>query len=138
VQLKTAKKSRGRIARELEELAAALEAPKVPFTSKYDLEREQFVVTAETQAAADAIRAALPKTRKVETVFRIAPVPKPQAAPTGVQAGDVARGGRPVYAGQSEGGHGGLQVRPDHGDHLRRDHERECLSRRGLRMDRSQ
>lgn len=104
VQLKTAKKSRGRVARELEELAAALEALKVPFTSKYDLASEQFVVTAETQAAADAIRAALPETRKVETVFRIAPVPKPQAAPTGVQAGDVARGGRPVYAGLGASG----------------------------------
>lgn len=99
VQLKTAKKSRGRVARELEELAAALERLNVPFTSKYDLASEQFVVTAETQAAVDAIRAALPETRKVETVFRIAPVPRPQAAPTGVQAGDVARGGQPVWVG---------------------------------------
>jgi hypothetical protein len=99
VQLKSAKKSRGAVTRELEELATTLERLTVPFTSKYDLASEQFVITAETQATVDLIRAALPAARKVETVFKVAPVPKPQSAPIGVQTGDGARGGEAVWIG---------------------------------------
>lgn len=81
VQLKVAKKSRGIATRELEALNAALAALGVPFTSKYDLVAEQFVINVESEAAAQRVRAALPETRKVETLVAVVPLPKNQAAP---------------------------------------------------------
>lgn len=97
VQLKVAKKSRGVFTRELEELAVVLRPLTFPLTSKYDLETEKFIITVETQEAATRVTALLPATRKVETVVNVAPVPKIQAAPTGVQPGDRLSGGNPVF-----------------------------------------
>jgi hypothetical protein len=104
VQLQQAKKSRGAVARELEEINAALRRLEIPFTSEYDLQAERFVVTVETAAAAQQVQAALPETRKVETVVEVSPVPKPEAAPTGQQAGDRFYGGNPVYTSKSTSG----------------------------------
>jgi hypothetical protein len=105
VQLKNAKKPRGVAARELDELNAAVAALNVPFTSVYDLPTEQFVITAENAADVAKINAALPATRKVETTVRVGLVPKIEAAPTGVVAGDRLSGGNPVWT--ATGGTGG-------------------------------
>lgn len=103
VQLKAAKKSRGVAARELEEINAALSKLTVPFTSEYDLQAEKFIVRVESQEAADQAAALLPDTRKVETTIEVGPVPKAQAAPTGVVAGDRLYGGDPVYQSPGSG-----------------------------------
>ncbi|MEA3011159.1 MAG: streptogrisin [Sphingomonadales bacterium] len=104
VQLKTAKKSRGVFTRELTELSAALNALKLPFTAKYDLETEKYVVNVETEEAAARVRASLPETRKVETLVQVVPLPKVQSAPTGVVAGDALPGGSAVFVSQLPAG----------------------------------
>lgn len=104
VQLKTAKKSRGQFNRELNELSAVLTALKIPYTAKYDLETEKYVVSVETEQAAGLVRAALPDTRKVETLVQVVPLPKVQSAPTGVVAGDRLYGGDAVYVSQLPAG----------------------------------
>ncbi len=106
VQVKQAKRSRGRAARELDELNAALNAQTFPFTSKYDLANERFVVTVESDPVAARVQQLLPETRKVETDVLVAPLPKPAITPpTGTQAGDTVNGGQPVWSGA--GGTGG-------------------------------
>jgi hypothetical protein len=105
VQLKNAKKARGAVARELDELNASLTASSVPFTSVFDLPSEQFIVTVENEADKGKIEAAIPATRKVETTVRVGLVPKIEAAPTGVVAGDRLSGGNPVWT--ATGGTGG-------------------------------
>lgn len=105
VQLKNAKRSRGILARELDELATAIKATGVAFGSKYDLPSERFVVTVETDADAAKVQASLPATRKVETDVLVQPLPKTQAAPAGVVAGDTIRGGQVIW--QSTGASGG-------------------------------
>lgn len=104
VQLKVAKKSRGVFTRELEALNAALTTVGVPFTSKYDLPSEQFVVTVETEAAAQRVRTSLPDTRKVETLVQVAPLPKIQAAPVGAAPGDRLFGGDALRNIPGQGG----------------------------------
>jgi hypothetical protein len=99
VQLKQAKKSRGVFSRELEELSAALNASKIAYTAKYDLETERYVVTLATESDATRVRAILPDTRKVETDVKVAPLPGVQATPTGVQSGDRLYAGNPLFAG---------------------------------------
>jgi hypothetical protein len=102
VQLRTAKKSRSVFNRELEELNAAVRNMTIPFTSHYDLETERFVVTVADAAAADRVRAALPAARKIETVVEVGILPKREALPTGVQAGDRLHGGKPVFEVQGD------------------------------------
>lgn len=97
IQLKTAKRSRGAVQRDLDALAASLTAPGTVFTSKYDLPNEKFIVTVETEADAAKVAGILPATQKVETEIVVAPLPKIQAIPAGVQAGDSIRGGQPVW-----------------------------------------
>lgn len=104
VQLKTAKKSRGLFTRELNELSAALNALKIPYTAKYDLEAERYVVSVETSEDADRVRAALPETRKVETLVQVVPLPKIQAPPAGLVAGDRFYGGDALYISQLPAG----------------------------------
>lgn len=104
VQFKVAKKSRGIFTRELETLNTALAAISVPFTSKYDLASEQFVVTVQDDTAATKVKAALPDVRKVETVVRIAPLPKVQTAPAGAVAGDRLVGGDALRPGAGGSG----------------------------------
>jgi hypothetical protein len=101
VQLRTAKKSRGLAARELEEINAALRPLSLAYGARYNLESERFVITVENAAAVERVRAALPDTRKVETVVEVGLVPKVEAVPTGVQAGDRLYGGKPVRDAQS-------------------------------------
>ncbi len=104
VQLRTAKKSRGMFTRELNELSVALNALKIPYTAKYELETERYVVSLETEDAAERARAALPETRKVETLVQVVPLPRIQAPPTGLVAGDRFYGGDSLYVSQLPAG----------------------------------
>lgn len=98
VQLKNARKSRNLATRELDEINTALKSLAVPYRALYDLKTERFEVIVENQADVAKVEQLLPATRKVETTVTIGPVPKIQAAPTNVQAGDSAFGGNPVFA----------------------------------------
>lgn len=104
VQLKNAKKSRGVAVRELDALNGSIAALNVPFTSKYDLASEQFVINVADDATAARVNAALPDTRKIETVVRVAALPVIQAAPTGIVAGDRLVGGDGIRIGASGSG----------------------------------
>lgn len=113
VQLKQARKSRGVFARELEELASALNASGIPYTAKYDLETERYVVTAASASDAARIRDLLPATRKVETDVVVAPLPRVQAPPTGVQSGDRLYAGNPLFVSALPSGTTDATIRRD-------------------------
>jgi hypothetical protein len=97
VKVKTAKRPRSVTASKYEEINSALRQLEIPFTSEYDLATQRFTVTVEDPADVAQVKSVLPRARRIDTTVKVGVLPKPQALPTGVQAGDRLYGGNPIY-----------------------------------------
>jgi hypothetical protein len=97
VQLKNASKSRGDVNRDLEAIAAALKDSGVVYTGGYDLPTAEFKITVETEADSQRVTGLLPSSLKNNVKVLIGAVPKTQAVPYGVKAGDTVSGGTKIY-----------------------------------------
>jgi hypothetical protein len=102
VRMRTAKRSRGATAKNLDELNAVLRELPFPFYSKYDLETEKFSVTVEDPADVAQVKSVLPRYLRRDTRVEVGLVPKTEALPTGVQPGDRLYGGNPVFEIQGD------------------------------------
>jgi V8-like Glu-specific endopeptidase len=97
VKLHTVKNPRSVTARRYEQLNAILRQLEIPYTAEFDLAKQRFVVTVEDPADVEQVRSALPRPLRADTVVEVGDLPEPQAAPTGVQAGDRLYGGNPIF-----------------------------------------
>jgi V8-like Glu-specific endopeptidase len=97
VKLHTVKNPRSVTARRYEQLNAILRQLEIPYTAEFDLAKQRFVVTVEDPADVERVRSALPRPLRADTVVEVGDLPEPQAAPTGVQAGDRLYGGNPIF-----------------------------------------
>jgi hypothetical protein len=97
VQLRVAKRSREGKRSEMARLSAALRPAGVPFHLGYDNLAERFIIHVEDSAAADKLKTLVPAALASDVQTDIAPLPKPEAGPTGVQAGDWSEAGYEDY-----------------------------------------
>ncbi len=97
VQLRVAKRSKTQAKASSATLRSALQGAGVRFIPAYQNETEKFVIEVETAAAADKLRPLVPASLAADVDFVVAPLPDPQAAPTGVQPGDWVAPGYGVY-----------------------------------------
>lgn len=97
VQLKTVPKSRRQINADLEELAATFRAAGMPFGGGFNPKSGRYRIEVETQQAANRARDLIPPHLRGEVGVEVKPLPRPEAAPTGVEAGDWIAGGYPLY-----------------------------------------
>jgi hypothetical protein len=97
VQLRTVPKSRSQIQADLETLASALKSGGFPFGGGFDPITGRYNFEVETQQAANAARALIPPSLRDQVGIVVKRLPKPEAAPTGVQSGDWIAGGYPLY-----------------------------------------
>lgn len=97
VQIRQAKKSRKVYTTELDLINERINSLNFPFSSLYSLEKEKFIITVENKRNLDLVKNVLPKQFNGETILNIGNIPKIEAAPTGVQAGDRLYGGTPVW-----------------------------------------
>lgn len=104
VQLRTVPKSRSGIQADLEALARAFEATGAAFGGGYNVHNGKYVFTVETNEAARELREAVPPALRGDVEIVVGTLPKPQAAPTGVQPGDWSLGGYWQYSSTSAGG----------------------------------
>lgn len=92
-----AKRSKAQAKATSAKLRGALQGVGVRFIPSYQNETEKFVVEVEDQAAAAKVKALVPADLAADVDVVVAPLPDPQAAPTGVQAGDWVAPGYGVY-----------------------------------------
>lgn len=97
VQLRVAKRSREARRSEMGRLNAALRPAGVPFHLGYDDLADKFIIYVEDAAAANRLKALAPPALSADLRAEVAPLPRPEAPPTGVQAGDWAEAGYEVY-----------------------------------------
>ncbi|MCU4423247.1 MULTISPECIES: S1 family peptidase [Acinetobacter] len=95
VQIKQAKKSRNVYSKELDDINISLNRLNIIYTSVYDLESQKFLITVEKKSDVNLVKQILPKARNGEVTVRVGNVPKIEAAPSGVKAGDK------LYAGNT-------------------------------------
>ncbi len=93
VQLKNATRSRVRINQELGTLATAINAAGIEYSGGFDLENTRYEVIVANQSDADTISTLVPASLKKDVDVKVGIVPVSEAAPYGVKAGDVIRGG---------------------------------------------
>lgn len=104
VQLRSVPKSRSGVNADLEALASAFEATGEAFGGGYNVRNGKYVFTVETNEGARELRAAVPPALRGDVEIVVGKLPKPQAAPTGVQPGDWSLGGYSNYSNTSGGG----------------------------------
>lgn len=97
VQLVVAPKSRKQVEGDLDALASALSGAGLAFGGGFNPKNRRYRIEVETQAAASTARERIPTQLRGEVDIEIRPLPKPEAAPTGVQAGDWIAGGYTLY-----------------------------------------
>jgi hypothetical protein len=97
VQLKTVPKSKTQVQADLDALAAALKAGGFEFGGGFDPRTGRYTFEVETQQAASAARALIPPQLRDQVGIVVHELPKPEAAPTGVQSGDWIAGGYSLY-----------------------------------------
>ncbi len=97
VQLKTVPKSRRQVGADLDEIAAIFRASGLPFGGGFDPKSGRYRLEVETQEAANRARNLIPPHLRDELGVEIKRLPKPEAAPTGVQSGDWIAGGYSLY-----------------------------------------
>lgn len=94
VQLKNVKKSRSQYEQELDELGKLIQTLNIPYTAKFDLEKQRYEVVVENKDNLNTIKQATKKLPfKNEIHLEIGSLPVSQSAPTGVQKGDKISGG---------------------------------------------
>jgi hypothetical protein len=96
VQLKNTTKSRADVNRDLDTIAASLASSGITYFGGYDLPTAKFKLTTEKAADVQRIQSLLPANLKADVEVTTGPVPKTQAAPYGVVAGDSIMGGTTV------------------------------------------
>lgn len=97
VQLKNVKKSRSQYEQELDELGKLIQTLGIPYTAKFDLERQRYEVVVENKDNLNIIKQATKKLPfKNDIHLEIGSLPVSQSAPTGVQKGDKIFGGNAV------------------------------------------
>jgi hypothetical protein len=96
VQLKNATKSRIDVNRDLDAITASLRDSGIDYFGGFDLPSSKFQITAERPADVQRIQGLLPANLKNDVAVSVGPVPKTQAAPYGVVAGDGITGGTTV------------------------------------------
>lgn len=97
VQLKNMPKSRVQINRDLDALTAALNASGIDYAGGYNLKSQKFVIKAEEAGEVQRLRALVPAQLRGDVQVVVDKIPKNQADPVGVQAGDWLAGGYTVY-----------------------------------------
>lgn len=85
VQIKQAKKSRSIYSQELDDINMALNRLNLIYTSVYDLESQNFLITVENKSDINLVKQSLPKARNGEVTIKVGNIPKIQAAPSGVR-----------------------------------------------------
>lgn len=96
VQLKNATKSRADVNRDLDAITASLRDAGVEYFGGFDLPSAKFVLTVANAADVARVQGSLPASLKNDVAISVGPVPKTQAAPYGVVAGDSITGGTTV------------------------------------------
>ncbi|MFC0819920.1 S1 family peptidase [Moraxella marmotae] len=97
VQLKNVKKSRSQYEQELNELGKLIQTLGIPYTAKFDLEKQRYEVTVENKDDFNAIKQEAKKLSfKNDIHLEIGSLPVSQSAPTGVQKGDKVFGGNKI------------------------------------------
>ena len=96
VQLKNVNKSRANVNSDLDAIAASLAGAGVDYFGGFDVVSSRFKLTVENSADVQRIQGLLPAGLKSEVAVSVGPVPKAQAAPYGVVAGDGISGGTTV------------------------------------------
>ena len=111
VQIKQAKKSRSIYSQELDDINMALNRLNLIYTSVYDLESQNFLITVENKSDINLVKQSLPKARNGEVTIKVGNIPKIQAAPSGVRAGDKLYAGNTLsYTSGSPGCTAGFAV----------------------------
>ena len=111
VQIKQAKKSRSIYSQELDDINMALNRLNLIYTSVYDLESQNFLITVENKSDIHLVKQSLPKARNGEVTIKVGNIPKIQAAPSGVRAGDKLYAGNTLsYTSGSPGCTAGFAV----------------------------
>ncbi len=111
VQIKQAKKSRSVYSQELDDINNALNRLNLVYSSVYDLESQKFLITVEKASEINLVKQNLPKARQGEVTIKVGNVPKIEAAPSGVKAGDKLYAGNTLsYTSGSPGCTAGFAV----------------------------
>lgn len=106
VQLKNVKKSRSQYEQELGELGKLIQTLSIPYTAKFDLEKQRYEVVVENKDNLNIIKQATKKLPfKNDIHLETGLLPKKQSAPTGVQKGDKFFGANPLSVPNSSHAH---------------------------------
>jgi V8-like Glu-specific endopeptidase len=103
VQLRVAKRSKEGTKQGQGRIRQAL-GSQVDYVVGYRNASDKFVIDVASEADAERLRSSLPDDLKADVEFNIAPLPKPEALPTGVRPGDWAEAGYGVYTGSTYSG----------------------------------
>jgi hypothetical protein len=82
-------------------ITAAIRASGIPFSGGFDIKGRRYIVEVESQSAAQQVRALIPPSLRSEVDVNVTRLPKSEAAPTGVVAGDWIAGGYTLYSSAS-------------------------------------
>lgn len=80
-----------------QEIEKAFRAAGIEFGGGYDPITGKYDMVVEDSRAISAVRQALPPNLRDDVAIRLGKLPRPEAAPTGVQSGDWIVGGYPLY-----------------------------------------
>ncbi|MEO7177660.1 MAG: hypothetical protein ABIW83_02340, partial [Allosphingosinicella sp.] len=101
VHLVNVPKAKKQVDSDLAAITAAIRASGIPFSGGIDIKGRRYVVEVENQGAAQQVRALIPPALRSEVDINVTRLPKSEAAPTGVQAGDWIAGGYYLYDNNS-------------------------------------
>lgn len=101
-QLRIVPRGRSQIKADQEAIERAFQATGVAFGGGFDTITGKYDIVVEDARSISTIRQALPATLRDDVAIRVGQLPKPEAAPTGVVAGDWIAGGYPLYPIKSD------------------------------------
>ena len=98
VRLRQVKRSAAEIETGLDDLLEALSGiSSQSYTIAYDERNSKYIISHDLGSSGSAIRELIPPELRSETILKNEPVPRREAAPTGLQPGDVIYGGYTHY-----------------------------------------
>lgn len=103
IQLRVAKRSKVGTREAQGRIRQAL-GSQTEYVVGYRNASDKFVIDVGSQPEAERLRASLPEDIRADVEFNIAPIPKPEALPTGIKPGDWAEAGYGVYTGSTYSG----------------------------------
>lgn len=98
VHLVNVPKSKRQVDSDLEAITAAIRASGIPFSGGFDIRGRRYIVEVESQSAAQQVRELIPPALRGEVAINVTRLPKDEAPPTGVVAGDWIAGGYSLYS----------------------------------------